>query len=86
MQNPQSPEEPQEKPDPDTDPPPDFWSRRRWLARLSFSFLIVAVYLVWTGTHHPEFGQGRRMLFYVGAALAFVLFLMGTRERHRPLR
>ena len=76
MENQQIPDPPQ--------PPSDFWGRRRWLARLSFSFLIVAVYLAYTGYHHPELGQGRKILFYVGAMLAFVLFLLGTRERHRP--
>jgi hypothetical protein len=62
------------------------WDRRRWLARLSFSFLIIALWLFWIGyqgsTHHTLNG-GRIMLCYVAAFLAFSLFLWGVRERHR---
>ena len=77
-------EEP-ERHDPD-DPQDGLWSRRRWLARLSFSFLIVAVYLAYTayrGAENHQLSLPRTVLFSVGAFLAFVLFLMGTRERHR---
>ncbi|HWE92739.1 MAG TPA: hypothetical protein VG269_02090 [Tepidisphaeraceae bacterium] len=69
------------------EPPNDLWSRRRWLARLSLSFLIVACWLVYTGfqgEQHHTFSRGRVILCYVAAMLAFVLFVMGTRERHRP--
>lgn len=65
----------------------DLWSRRRWLARLSLSFLIIACWLVYTGFHGAQthtFSRGRVILCYVAAMLAFVLFVMGTRERHRP--
>ena len=62
------------------------WDRRRWLARLSFSFLIIALWLFWIGHQgsiHHTLGGGRIMLCYVAAFLAFSLFLWGTRERHR---
>ena len=87
MEN-QKPEnqDPPESPGEPPSPPTNLWSRQRWLARFSFSFLIVAVYLAYTGFNHPELGQGRKILYYAGAALAFGLFLMGTRERHRPQR
>jgi len=70
-------------------PAPDknFWSRRRWLARLSFSFLIVAVclgYTAYRGEQSNALSHGRVMLYLFAAALAFSLFLMGTREKHRP--
>ena len=60
--------------------------RRRWLARLGFSFLIIALWLFWIGyqgsTHHTLSGA-RILLCYVAAFLGFSLFLWGTRERHR---
>jgi heme A synthase len=65
----------------------NFWSRRRWLARLSFSFLILAVFLGYTayrGAQNHDLSHGRIALHLVAAALAFSLFLMGTREKHRP--
>ena len=62
------------------------WNRRRWLARLSFPFLIIALWLFWIGyqgaTHHT-LSSGRISLSYVAAFLGFSLFLWGTRERHR---
>jgi hypothetical protein len=68
-------------------PPDDFWSRRRMLARFSFSFLIVAVFLGYTayhGSQNHELSQGRVILYSVAAMLSFVMFMLGTRERHRP--
>ena len=69
----------------------EFWSRRRWLARLSFSFLIIAAFLVYAayrGSQTHVIGQGRAMLYYLGALLfSFVLFLLGTpAKRHRRAR
>ncbi|MDB5174712.1 MAG: hypothetical protein JWN51_3485 [Phycisphaerales bacterium] len=69
------------------EPDNDLWSRRRWLARLSLSFLIIGLWLAYTGFRGAQthaFSHGRVMLCYVAAMLAFVLFAMGTRERHRP--
>jgi hypothetical protein len=63
-----------------------FWSGRRWLGRLSFSFLIVSLWLIWLGyhgVHDRTMSQGRVTLCYIAAFMAFSLFLMGTRERHR---
>lgn len=65
---------------------PEFWSARGWLGRLSFSFLIIAAVLAytgWNGTRTHALSGGRALLCYFAAMLAFVLFLMGTRERHR---
>ena len=61
---------------------------RYWLGRASFSFLIVATFLVWEGY---QISQGRlvpnkswqMVLCYIGAALCFALFLVGAHERHR---
>ena len=56
----------------------NFWSRRRWLARLSFSFLIIAVFLGYTAYRgdfrNHELSHGRVMLHLIAAMLAFVLF------------
>jgi hypothetical protein len=58
---------------------------RRWLARLSFSFLILAMVLAWTGykaSKLPDRGTDV-LLCYAGAGVCLALFLAGTRERHR---
>jgi len=60
---------------------------RRWLARLSFSFIIIAAVLAWeaykaTGTGASA--RTRATLCTVGALVAFALGLAGVRERHRP--
>lgn len=68
------------------EPPESPWSSRRWLARLSVSFLIFAAFLVWTAYRGMEAHviSGPRAAFYcLCALLSFVLFLLGTRERHR---
>jgi hypothetical protein len=54
---------------------------RTWLARLSFSFLIVAFVLAWQGY---KTGGSRAPTHYLGAAAAFGVGLAGVRERHRP--
>ena len=63
---------------------------RPWLARLSFSFFIVAAWLAWecykgaTG-QLGNVSQGRLILFMVAAVLSFVMGVVGVRERHRPM-
>ncbi|HZL36028.1 MAG TPA: hypothetical protein VFC78_12000 [Tepidisphaeraceae bacterium] len=64
----------------------NFWSRRRWLGRLSFSFLIIAgvlAYTAWRGSESHSLSETRIILYFFAAMLAFVLFLLGTRARHR---
>ena len=59
---------------------------RRWLARFSFSFLIVAAVLVWETYHGLQsgaLGVGRAALYLVAGGMAIGLGLMGIRERHR---
>ena len=61
---------------------------RRWLARLSFSFLIVGFFLAWQGwklvQSGPQGEQWRVLLYFAAALMSFVLGFMGVRERHRP--
>ena len=64
---------------------------RRWLARLSFTFLVIAFFLGWegyklysAGDDHPA--GWRPLLYLVAAALSAVLAFTGLRERHRPDR
>jgi type VI protein secretion system component VasK len=62
------------------------WTSRRWLARLSFSFFIIALWLLWhgyQGARQHTISSGRATLCYVAAFMALSLFLMGVRERHR---
>lgn len=61
---------------------------RRWLGRLSFSFLVVAFFLAWEGHRRYVMSGGvvddwRTLLDFIGAALAMLLGLSGLRERHR---
>jgi hypothetical protein len=58
---------------------------RRWLARLSFSFLILAAVLAWEGYKSSKVPDGTKTstLYFVAAAACFALFLTGVRERHR---
>ncbi len=60
---------------------------KRWLARLSWSFLIVALalaYDAWRGgagpVQHPEW---RIQLQYLGALVFIILFMLGVKARHR---
>jgi hypothetical protein len=61
---------------------------RKWLARLAFPCLVVAIVLAWeayrahTGAA-PGVSQARMVLYTAGAALLFGLGLRGIRERHR---
>ena len=59
---------------------------RKWLARLSVSFLVVAFVLVWQGYKmaQTEGNSNRVVLAYIGAALCAATGLAGMRERHRP--
>ena len=57
---------------------------RKWLARLSFSFLVLAAVLFWEGRRARERGETASG-YYVGAALLTGAGLAGLRERHRPL-
>lgn len=60
---------------------------RRWLARLSFSFMIIGFFLGWEGWKLAQAGgvdaQWRVLLYLAAAALSFVLGFLGVRERHR---
>jgi hypothetical protein len=61
---------------------------RKWLARLSFSFMIFAAVLAYEGYHIYHGQRGPRpawmaYAFFAGAALCFGLALRGVRERHR---
>jgi drug/metabolite transporter (DMT)-like permease len=58
---------------------------RKWLARLSFSFIAIAGVCAWEayqGAHAP----GRQVLLAVGAAVATGIGLAGIRERARQVR
>ena len=63
---------------------------RRWLARLAFSFIVLAMVLAWeghraaAGARGPEARQ-RVTAYYLGAALALAAGLAGLRERHRGM-
>jgi hypothetical protein len=55
---------------------------QRWLARLAFSFIILAVVLAWTGRQAARRGDAGTG-YYVAAALLGAAGIMGLRERHR---
>jgi Na+/melibiose symporter-like transporter len=62
---------------------------KRWLARLSFSFFIIAIVLAWTGYQATIDNRGDVPTWKIGAefVVAVVLFVLGgigVRERHRP--
>lgn len=66
------------------------WHRitRRWLARLSFSFLVIALFLAWAGYKRYQAGgsQGvdwRTLLDWFAAVVSAVLAFAGISERHR---
>ena len=70
---------------------PDLKSPRKWLARLSFSFMLVAAVLAWEGYKslrgdRGEVSDTRVALCFVGAAIGFALGFAGARERHRQDR
>lgn len=59
---------------------------RRWLARLSFSFLIIALFLGWEAyqglSGRVAMSQGRIMLYVLTAGMALAMSAAGIRERH----
>ena len=54
----------------------------RWLARLSFSFLILAAVVAWQGRKLASAGESPTF-YYLAAAILGALFFVGLRERHR---
>ncbi|HEY2589738.1 MAG TPA: hypothetical protein VGI81_28600 [Tepidisphaeraceae bacterium] len=60
---------------------------RRWLARLSISFFVIAFFLGWEGYKRFNATGGavdwRTLLDFVAAALSLILGFTGVRERHR---
>ncbi len=62
------------------------WSS--WLARFSFSFVVIAMLLFWE-SYRAVKGQlgplapGRIVLFLCGGLVSFVMGMIGVRERHR---
>lgn len=60
----------------------------RWLARFSFTFLIVAGLLIWQGyremTQMAFPNTWRIGLYFVAAGICFGLSAKGVRERHKP--
>jgi hypothetical protein len=62
----------------------------RWLSRLSFSFFIFAMLLLWfiykskTG-QAPPLSQARMAMYLVAAMLAIVMGMLGVRARHRAM-
>jgi RsiW-degrading membrane proteinase PrsW (M82 family) len=61
---------------------------QRWLARLSFSFFIIAAVLLWEAWNcaagrRPGTSQWRITLYLVAAMMAMALGALGIRARHR---
>jgi hypothetical protein len=66
------------------------WSpiTRRWLARLSFSFLVLAFFLGWEGYKRYQANASgqvdwRTLVYWFAAMLSVVLAFAGISERHR---
>ena len=68
-------------------PQPHLTPAERWLSRLSFSFLIIAAWLIWTAFHQANGLPGatgwRSVVYLCGAGASVALGLMGIRVRHR---
>jgi hypothetical protein len=67
------------------------WNRiaRRWLARLAYSFVILAIFLMWEGAkalgrHGQPRNVPRVIGCFIGAGVLMALAGKGMRERHRP--
>lgn len=62
------------------------WTPRRWLARLSVSFVILAAVLAWQGYQVLSRGAAvwRGGMDLVAASASLSLAVLGARERHRP--
>jgi hypothetical protein len=62
-------------------------SMSRWLARLSFSFLILAGFLFWEGYREMTRVGGatgwRVGLYFIGGGISLGLALRGAHERHK---
>ena len=63
-------------------------SLKAWLARLSFSFFILAMALAWTwyptlSGRDPNASLAQTTLYWLTIAACVVLGLLGVRERHR---
>ena len=60
---------------------------RRWLARLSFSFLILAAALAYHTWSHRRDGVPlpgpQEKVYYLISVLLVIFAALGTRERHR---
>ncbi len=55
---------------------------RRWLARLSFSFFLIACVLAWEA-HKTTATRQWRTMYTLGAAACVAMGVLGVRERHR---
>ena len=55
---------------------------RLWLARLAFSFLVVAAVLAWEGRRAAREGR-KATAHYAGAIVLAGLGVAGIRQRHR---
>jgi hypothetical protein len=55
---------------------------QKWLARLAFSFIILAVVLAWSGRQAGRRGDSPTG-YYAAAALLGAAGILGLRERHR---
>ena len=72
------------QPQRDDDDEPPRWSMRWWLARLAFSFLIVALVVGYAGYKAQQRGEGTRAtIMMLGAAAGIALGIAGLRARHR---
>ena len=58
---------------------------RKWLARLAFSFLILAAVLAWSGRQAGRRGDSPTV-YYAAAAALGAAGIIGIRERHRRER
>jgi hypothetical protein len=55
---------------------------KRWLARLTFSFFILAAAALYESRHAAARGHDRR-LYYLAATALTIAAIAGLRERHR---
>jgi hypothetical protein len=56
----------------------------KWLARLSYSLIIIAAVLLWEANKLGAGRRGRATVYWAAAAVCTVLGAMGVRARHRP--
>ena len=55
---------------------------QRWLARLAFSFIVIAILLAWSGRQAARRGESPTSRYAVAAVFA-AAGVIGLRERHR---